>query len=94
MAAQNFRLPKLNEKNYLAWELKLRMYLIQQGLWSIIQDPPSPLSEAEDIHDIQSALAAIILCLEDRQLPLVRGVESAQIFWQNLRRAHVRDTCL
>lgn len=70
----------------------MRIFLRSEGLWDIINNPPTPIRREEDIQNNQRALSTIVLCLEDSQLSLVRGIDSAQQCWLALRRAHVRDS--
>ncbi|KAJ7341796.1 hypothetical protein JRQ81_007053 [Phrynocephalus forsythii] len=90
-SAPNFQLPRLNGQNFLAWEVKLCMFLMQQDLCEIVNNPPACFTN-EDVKKNQCALSTIILCLEDSQLPLVHKLESAQRCWRALWTAYVRNT--
>ena len=68
------------------------MFLLREGLWDIINNLSTPLRREDDLQKNQCALSTIILCLEDSQLSLVRGTDSAQQCWQALSRAHIWDS--
>ncbi|CAI5763628.1 Hypothetical predicted protein [Podarcis lilfordi] len=92
---------KLNGSNWEEWSRKLKAWLVAKGLWEATQGPPQQASagaaaavvaaaQASQRKD-QEALGAIVLSLEGSQLPLVEGLDSAQVVWQELERV-CRDT--
>ncbi|KAG8147581.1 hypothetical protein E2320_000220, partial [Naja naja] len=75
---------RLNETNYLSWNVKMEMYLRREELWTIVTNPLAVLDDGDQRKN-EKALASIILALEDSQLIHVRGLQSAKEFWEALR---------
>lgn len=82
---------KLNNQNYMNWALRMRMFLIKEGLWSVV----SNIEVAENVEnqeDGQKALAFICLNIEDNQLGHVENAVDGRDAWNVLRTYHQRNT--
>ncbi|KAG8147512.1 hypothetical protein E2320_022663, partial [Naja naja] len=62
-----FLVSRLNETNYLSWNVKMEMFLWREELWTIVADPLAVLDEGDQRNN-EKAVASIILALEDSQL--------------------------
>lgn len=75
---------KLNNKNYFNWKLKMKLVLIKEDLWDVI--------ESERPTSDKHALAFIGLAVEDSQLIHLRDKNTAYDCWKALQEAHEKDT--
>lgn len=93
MAEQaRFPFPKLNNHNFQTWKFKMEMMLVRDELWYVIGEE-RPVADAgaalaQWIKDDRKARATICLCLDDGQLSLVRGADTAKGVWTALKKYH------
>ncbi|MCO5599384.1 hypothetical protein L7F22_053486 [Adiantum nelumboides] len=95
-----YQIEKLQGSNYLPWSLRIKMILEKSGNWGIIdgseRDPakqpvapgaqaPTDAEKAAWKKKDLDARTEIILHLGDRQLQLVRTLETAQEMWDLLK---------
>ena len=83
---------RLNTKNYGDWCQKARAYLRGRGLWNVTENPLDEEPSEEDLKLDEKAHSALILSIENSQLPHVQGMDTAHELWQALRSVYVRDT--
>ncbi|KRX12468.1 Retrovirus-related Pol polyprotein from transposon TNT 1-94 [Trichinella nelsoni] len=81
---------KLNSSNYQLWKLKMKVLLMRDGLWDLVNQPkPCPIPEDWSRKECK-AIAAICLTVEDDQLIHLAQLETAREMWQTLQRLHER----
>lgn len=83
---------KINNGNYFNWRYKMKMLLIEKGVWAaIIADPPNPIT-ADWTHMDEKAYTTIALNIEDDQIQHIWNCETAKGAWNNLKDFHEKDT--
>lgn len=83
---------KLNNTNYLTWSFKMRMMLVREGLWRVIEGKTEGLKE-EDISSMkEKSLSLIVLFIENDQIVLVRNAGDGVEAWNNLKQYHQKST--
>lgn len=85
-----YGIEKLNEDNYYNWKFKMKMYLVKEGLWSVIEEAAQQ-TDAWNKKDME-AFAIISLCVEDCQLIHIRNEKTAKDAWNSLQSQHERVT--
>lgn len=85
-----YGIEKLNQDNYYNWKFKIRMYLIKEDLWSVIEGETEQ-SESWNKKD-KEAFAVISLCVDDSQLIHIRNEKTAKAAWKKLQSQHERMT--
>lgn len=87
-----FLFARLNNQNFAVWKMRMEMYLKREELWSVIKDDkPDPVTDDWTKSD-EKALAMIVLAIEDSQLNLMRGVDSALAAWNKLKEFHEKTS--
>jgi len=84
---------KLNGINYQSWKFKMRMVLVERGLWKIVSGEvlePADRSKLNDYYNLQDrAFATIALNLEDDQLHHIQNLsDNASDAWNVLADVH------
>jgi transposase InsO family protein len=81
---------KLNNSNYQVWKFKVKMLLIRDGIWSVVNgDRPEPIPESWNRKD-EKAQCTISLTVEDNQLIHIYNCNSARDMWMELQKVHER----
>lgn len=84
---------KLNNENYPTWAFRMRMYLIKEELWDIVEAEHPPNMDARDIlRKRAKALSTIVLGVETDQLVLLRGANTGREAWEMLKEYHQQNT--
>ncbi|XP_075158155.1 uncharacterized protein LOC142231430 [Haematobia irritans] len=86
-----FGIEKLNQDNYYNWKFKMKMYLIKESLWDVVESSPAERNQAWIKKD-KEAFALISLCVEDSQLIHIRNQETSKEAWNSLQSQHERIT--
>uniref|UniRef100_A0A5S6QLX5 CCHC-type domain-containing protein n=1 Tax=Trichuris muris TaxID=70415 RepID=A0A5S6QLX5_TRIMR len=83
---------KLNGSNYQIWKLKMKVLLMKDGLWDVVNHvKPEPTPQGWYQRECK-AIAAICLTVEDDQLLHLMQHETAREMWQALQRLHERSS--
>lgn len=82
---------KLNNGNYAQWSFKMKMVLIRDGLWKVINTEKPALDLTWDASD-QKAFATIVLGIGDDQIVLVKKEKTAKEVWEVLRAYHQKSS--
>lgn len=78
---------RLNNDNWQSWSFRMRMLLIREELWRVI-DEEEPEDDEDWSRDDQRAMATIGLCLEESQYSIIKKKETAKEVWEALRTYH------
>ncbi|HVX00095.1 MAG TPA: DUF4219 domain-containing protein, partial [Candidatus Babeliaceae bacterium] len=88
-----YTIDKLNNNNFSAWKFRMRMILIDRGLWEIVDgsqvapmlnagdDAESRVKHTEWKKKDNTALAQIALTVGTTELIHIKGVKSAREAW-------------
>ena len=88
-------MPRLNETNYLTWNIRMHALLIRADLWGIVSgkeaapDPATASITAVDafaLHQLK-ATAEITLYIDDSQIIHVQG-DDPKTIWDTLASVH------
>jgi len=75
---------RLTSENYSLWKLHMKMWLVSQDLWHVIEpgdaDDKAPFDQKADSR----ALANLVLTLSEDQLVHVEDAKTALEAWNNL----------
>lgn len=82
---------KLNNENYMQWSFKMKMLLIRDGLWKVIENEKPALDLTWDVLD-QKAFATIVLCVGDDQVVHVKRAKTAKESWDVLKAYHQKSS--
>lgn len=85
----NTMFERLNCSNYRVWSIRMKMMLIKEDLWDII-DPGS--SKPEDATRSLKALSCIVLMIEDDQLVHVTCAKGGKEAWDLLKNFHYNES--
>ena len=86
---------KLNNTNYRAWALKMKMVLIKEDLWSAIELKDGWENEDDNNENkvkLQKALANIVLMVGTDQLVHVSSAKDGKEAWNKLKDFHQSNT--
>jgi hypothetical protein len=83
MAGVDKSIEKLDVDNYATWSVKMKALLVSKGLWALVTED-KPKDEGAD----QKALAFIILCVRNHNLPTVAECETAREAWDTLAKIY------
>lgn len=87
-----YTITKLNGENYFLWKFKLKLLLIEKGVWSVIDEVrPDPIT-TEWIRNDQKAQTTIGLNIDDLQIHHIRDCNSAKEIWDTLKEVYEKDT--
>lgn len=87
-----YSITKLNGENYFIWKYKLKLLLIEKGVWSNVNgERPSPVT-AEWTRNDEKAQSTIGLNVDDMQIHLIRDCVSAKDAWKTLKNFYEKDT--
>lgn len=92
MSTSKYLITKLNGDNYFNWRYKIKMVLIEKGVWSVIEgDVPDPITTEWTKND-ETAHSVIALNVEDDQIQYIRQCKLARDAWSKLKDVHEKDT--
>src|SRR6218665_640470 len=79
---------KLNNSNYQIWKFKVKMLLIREDTWKVVQgDTSDPVPDDWQRKD-EKAQCTISLTVEDNQLVHICNCTSAKDMWKQLQKVH------
>jgi hypothetical protein len=78
---------RLNNRNYGVWSVRMKMILIKEDLWSVI-DPGTETDEKKKLK----ALSHIILMIDDDQLINVSNAKDGKEAWEALKKLNRSET--
>src|SRR6218665_825868 len=82
---------KLNNSNYQIWKFKVKILLIREDTWTVVQgDTPDPVPDDWQRID-EKAQCTISLTVEDNQLIHICNCTSAEDMWKQLKKVHERS---
>lgn len=92
-----FRVERLNGSNYPNWKFKLRMVLMREDLWSIVQGEEVVVEDdaaslASRVKRDNKALSTICLMVDDNQLIHVRNAKTSAEAWSALKMHYEKPT--
>lgn len=89
-----WNIEKLNGSNYETWKFEMKMVLIREELWAVVEDELPAESSQTGAWKTKNmkALSTIALCVEKSQFPLIKKCESAKDSWKKLEEFHVQRT--
>lgn len=82
--------PKLNRTNYQNWKFNVRLLLIKEGLWNVVEDAiPAADAKTNDwkLKD-GKAQAVIGLSVDTSQVNIIKNLSHAKQYWDALKEAH------
>lgn len=81
---------KLNNTNYSIWKIKMKMILIAENVWFVVNDKQSTEEQtsAEWLRADQLAKSLILLNLDDNQLYLIANTTTSKEIWNSLQEFH------
>src|SRR6218665_2420439 len=86
-----YTVAKLNNSNYQIWKFKVKMLLIREDTWKVVQgDTPDPVPDDWQRKD-EKAQCTIPLTVEDNQLVQICNCTSAKDMWKQLKKVHERS---
>ena len=86
-----YTVAKLNNSNYQIWKFKVKMLLIREDTWKVVQgDTPDPVPDDWQRKD-EKAQCTISLTVEDNQLVHICNCTSAKDMWKQLQKVHERS---
>jgi len=86
-----YTVAKLNNSNYQIWKFKVKMLLIREDTWTVVQgDTPDPVPDDWQRKD-EKAQCTISLTVEDNQLVHICNCTSAKDMWKQLQKVHERS---
>ena len=83
---------RLNNTNWASWKFRMQLWLVKEGLWTIVEEPKPENATAAWMAKDASARAIIGLALDDGQLEHVFGVATANEMWLKLKAHHERGS--
>lgn len=87
-----YTISKLNGENYFLWRFKLKLLLIEKGVWHTISEAkPEPVTAAWNKND-QKAQTTIGLNVDDLQIHHIRDCTSAKEIWETLKEVYEKDS--
>ena len=90
MTTQVLNITNLNDKNFDMWNFKIKMYLIKENLWSVIEGETPTVKTEDWIRKDQQARSIIALSIEDAQIVHIRNAETAKETLNKLQQIHER----
>src|SRR6218665_3886831 len=86
-----YTVAKLNNSNYQIWKFKVKMLLIREDTWTVVQGViPDPVPDDWQRKD-ETAQCTISLTVEDNQLVHICNCTSARDMWKQLQKVHERS---
>src|SRR5215813_1777839 len=89
--AAGWPMEKLTASNYQMWKIKMKLMLVKDDLWDVVNPKPDPAPATWEKRS-QRAQALIALSLDDDQLVHVVAKNSAWETWEALRKLHERPS--
>ena len=87
-----FNVQKLNSDNFSTWSYKLKLLLLKDGLWDVVNTvAPTPVDSVWTKKD-ESAQVVIGLTVEDSQLRFIKNASTAREAWLALQSYHQKST--
>lgn len=94
MGDPKFSIPLLNGQNWQTWRIRIEMLLCRENLWEVISNG-LPVEEERTtawLRNDRKAKAALILLIDDSQLPLVKDCVYAHDVYSALKNYHQKTT--
>src|SRR4051794_21283689 len=100
MSSSNITIEKLDGNNFHTWKLKMKMILIREDLWEIVNgETESPASSSGKEKEStattktwqksdQKALATIFLAIADSQLTHIEDCMTSKEAWDKLQNTY------
>lgn len=93
-ASKSWNVEKLNNSNYETWKFQMKMTLIHDELWTVIDGAvPAEKDQVESwTNKNLKALSTIALCVEKSQYPLIKDCVFAKDAWKKLESFHIQKS--
>src|SRR6218665_700853 len=86
-----YTVAKLNDSNYQIWKFKVKMLLIREDTWTVVQGgTPDPVPGDWQRKD-EKAECTLSLTVEDNQFVHICNCTSAKDMWKQLQKVHERS---
>ena len=96
METKSGTIAQLNGKNYATWKIQLRMTLLKEGLWGIVNGSVDVPNDTAALHKYRAkkdrALAIIVLAVEPSLLYLLGDPQEPQLVWEKLQQQFQRKS--
>lgn len=86
------RMEKLNSGNYTIWKFKMKMSLIKEDVWDMVDSGLTSSPTAKEKKNDQKALEMICLSISDNQIIHVKDCETAKDAWNTLSEFYEKST--
>lgn len=86
-----FSFARLDNHNYQNWKFRVKMILIREGIWSVIEDELPTEQNAEWKRKDEKAQATISLSIDDNQIVHICKCANAKEMWDELQKIHERN---
>lgn len=86
-----FSFARLNNDNYQNWKFRIKMLLIREGNWCVIESARPAVENEEWLKKDGKAQATISLSIEDNQIVHIYKCKSAKEMWTELQKVHERN---
>lgn len=83
---------KLNGSNYQIWKFKMKLFLIKEEAWDVVEDNLPANPDAAWCKRNNKAMAWIGLLIDDNQMCHIRKAETAKAAWDALKNCHEQPT--
>src|SRR6218665_1191566 len=81
----------LNNSNYQIWKFKVKMLLIREDTWTVVQGDTPDLVPDDWQRKDENAQCTISLTVEDNQLVHICNCTRAKEMWKQLQKVHERS---
>ena len=81
---------KLDNTNYQSWKFKIKMLLIREGTWNVVQEPRPAEPSGDWIKKDEKAQSTISLSVDDNQIVHICKCAIAKEMWDELQKVHER----
>lgn len=85
MTTTGATITRLDPTNYAVWKLRVKGLLMQQKLWSLVEDGLPAAATAVQKASDQAAIGIICLHVSDQYVDVVMSQDSAMAAWEKLR---------
>ena len=96
MESKSGTIVKLSGQNYATWKNQLRMTLLNEGLWGIVNGTVESPHDVGALHEYQAkkdrALEIIVLAVEPSLLHLLGDSQDPQLVWNKLQQQFQRKS--
>lgn len=85
---------KLNNKNYIHWNFKMKMILKKEDCWDPIETEKPTSENEKKVWEKQDnkAYCFISLCVENNQLTHIKNLTTSKDAWEALKKYHQKST--